>query len=236
MGVHRLIESDFTLGTLTWPEAGERNNSLLAVPIGSTEQHGPHLPLDTDARIAAALASALAHRRSDVIVAPVIAYGASEEHAGFPGTLSIGATVLERLIVELVRSAAHTFSGVVLISGHGGNCEPVHRAVDSLCGEGHRAMAWFPRYSDGDAHAGRIETSIMLALAPHLVKLELAAAGNTMPLLDLIHLLRRDGVRAHSENGVIGDPTGASALEGQLILRRLSEDLYSAVEAKFGPS
>src|SRR5690242_17460674 len=97
---------------LTWPEAGEHASAadaLLAVPVGSTEQHGPHLPLSTDTDLAVALCAGLAGRRSGVLVAPAIPYGSSGEHAGFPGTLSIGQRALELLIVELCRSATATF-------------------------------------------------------------------------------------------------------------------------------
>src|SRR5204863_3759592 len=139
--------------------------ALLMVPLGSTEQHGPHLPFTTDADIATALAERVAARRDDVIVAPALAYGSSGEHAGFAGTLSIGAAALELVVVELVRSA-DAFAGVVLVSGHGGNAAPLAAAVATLEGEGRRVLAWSPRVEGGDAHAGRTETSMMLALGP----------------------------------------------------------------------
>ena len=78
------------LGTLSWPDLDPQRGLLLAVPLGSCEQHGPHLPLDTDTRIAVALADRLAARHAQVVVAPAVAFGSSGEHAGFPGTLSIG--------------------------------------------------------------------------------------------------------------------------------------------------
>jgi len=98
-------------------------HSVLAVPLGSLEQHGPHLPLDTDTRIAGAIASGLAARCGGVAVsvAPAVAYGASGEHAAFPGTLLIGHAVLADLLVELVRSARGSFAGVVFVNAHGGN-------------------------------------------------------------------------------------------------------------------
>src|SRR4030081_1452778 len=101
------------LATLTWRQAHAlaSRGPLLAVPLGSTEQHGPHLPLDTDTRIATALAAGLARRRDDGVVAPALPYGASGEHAGFPGTLSVGTPALELLLVELVRSASDLCRG-----------------------------------------------------------------------------------------------------------------------------
>jgi creatinine amidohydrolase len=106
------------LDDLTWPEAAEYadRGCLLAVPLGSTEQHGPHLPLSTDADVAVALCGALAVARADVIVAPAIGYGASGEHAGFAGTLSIGQEALELLLVELGRSASETFRRMLLVN------------------------------------------------------------------------------------------------------------------------
>src|SRR5258708_30811265 len=96
---------------LTWPEGGERAAAgvILAVPVGATEQHGPHLPLSTDTVIAVALCTRLAALRPDVLVAPAIPYGSSGEHAGFPGTMSIRQAALELLIVELCPSATDTF-------------------------------------------------------------------------------------------------------------------------------
>jgi creatinine amidohydrolase len=202
---------------------------ILAVPLGSTEQHGPHLPLDTDTRIAVALASRLAAARDDVVVAPALAYGSSGEHAGFPGTLSIGQDALELVIVELVRSADAYAGGVVLVNGHGGNVAPLVRAARTLAGEGRRVLAWSPTLPPGgDLHAGHTETSIVLALDPDAVRLDLAEPGATD--VDLARL-RAGGVRAVSPNGVLGDPTGASAGEGRTLLDTMAADLVSAVAA-----
>src|SRR5205807_5160572 len=94
------------LGDARWTELTDRvSESLLVVPLGSTEQHGPHLPLSTDTDIAVALAERLAARRPHVVVAPALPYGSSGEHAGFAGTLSIGQAALEHVVIELVRSA-----------------------------------------------------------------------------------------------------------------------------------
>jgi creatinine amidohydrolase len=204
--------------------------SVLAVPIGSTEQHGPHLPLATDTEVAVTLADRLAAARGDVLVAPPLPYGSAGEHAAFPGTLSIGAAALEHVLVELVRSA-DAFAGVVLVSGHGGNAAPLAAAVATLRSEGRSVLAWTPRIPGGDAHAGRTETSLLLALAPAQVRLEAAEPGDTRPLAAVIGELRRSGVAAVSPNGVLGDPTGASAEEGRRILDTLADDLVAAVRA-----
>lgn len=204
------------LAALTWPEVADRS-PVLAVPVGATEQHGPHLPLSTDTDIAVALADGLAQRVPGVVAAPPVAYGSSGEHQGFAGTLSIGQEAVELLLVELVRSAGASFPRVVLVSAHGGNAEPLVRATRRLRQEGRDVLAWSPGWG-GDAHAGRTETSVMLALAPDLVRLDRAEAGNTAPLERLLPELRRAGVRAVTPNGVLGDPRGASAEEGAALL------------------
>jgi creatinine amidohydrolase len=225
------------LGDLTWPEA-ERlagAGAVLAVPVGSTEQHGPHLPLSTDTDVAAALATRLAARRGNVIVAPRVAYGSSGEHAGFAGTISIGQEALELMLVELGRSAAETFAHLLIISAHGGNAEPVARAAARLRNESRDVLLWSPGGRPNppvavtDSHAGRSETSIQLALDPGRVRADLAEPGNLMPITELLPMLRAAGVRAASPNGVLGDPVGASAAEGAELLGRLEADLAAAV-------
>jgi mycofactocin precursor peptide peptidase len=218
------------LGSLTWPEVAARREVLLAVPVGSTEQHGPHLPLSTDTDVAVALAGRLAARRSDVLVAPALPYGSSGEHDGFAGTLSIGAAATELVLVELGRSALPgTVRRMLLVSAHGGNAGPVTAAVRLLRSEGRDVRAWAPRWP-GDAHAGRTETSVQLALDASRVRSGSVAAGNTAALTDLLPALRAGGVRAVSPNGVLGDPSGASAAEGSRLLDAAADDLVTFVD------
>lgn len=220
------------LGRTTWTDHWKpARRALLAVPVGSCEQHGPHLPLDTDSRIAVALAESLADKydEGDVLVTPALAISASGEHTAFPGTLSLGTDVFEQVVVELVRSADWS-AGVVLVNGHGGNHGPVERAVQLLRAEGRRVLSWWPRVNGGDAHAGETETSMMLAIAPQLVHMDRAEVGVTAPIADLVDELRAGGVRAVSRNGVLGDPLRASASHGRTILTRLSIDLVAAVD------
>jgi creatinine amidohydrolase len=216
------------LADLSWPTVAARAaSSLLAVPVGSTEQHGPHLALSTDTDIACCLCDRLAQRRSDVLVAPPIHYGSAGEHAGFAGTLSIGAAVTEELLVELGRSA-DAFAGVVFVSAHGGNAGPVRAAVTRLCSESRRVRAWMPIPVEGhDAHAGYTETSVLLAVRPQAVEPASAETGCTEPLDSILPVLRTRGVAAVSPNGVLGDPAGASADEGERILSRWSDLLVA---------
>jgi creatinine amidohydrolase len=212
------------LSSMTSPEVSAAGARVLLVPVGSLEQHGPHLPLDTDTRIAVALAGALAEARTDVLVAPAIAVGSSGEHEGFAGTLSIGTDVLNLVLMELVRSN-RDFAHVVFVNGHGGNLDAMQRATAQLDAEGHSVFAFSPSVPGGDAHAGRTETSLMLHLDPSVVRLDLAAVGATEPLGELLPLMRTGGVRAVSPNGVLGDPTGASAEEGAELFAMLVADL-----------
>ncbi|MFE4413267.1 mycofactocin biosynthesis peptidyl-dipeptidase MftE [Streptomyces sp. NPDC056821] len=155
----------------------------------------------------------------------------SGEHQGFPGTLSIGQEAVELFLVELVRSAALTFRQVMLVSAHGGNAQPVTRAVRRLRSEGRNVLAWAPRWG-GDAHAGRTGTSVMRALTPDQVRLDAALPGNTTPIQDLLPQLRESGLSLVTSNGVLGDPASAHAEEGETLLQRAAADLTEMVNSQ----
>jgi mycofactocin system creatininase family protein len=229
------------LGDATWRDVGAATKvgrsidgvltPVLLIPVGSTEQHGPHLPLSTDTLIAEEIAGRAVHMTDGLMVGPTISVSSSGEHAGFPGTLSIGETVMANLVLELARSADWA-AGVVFVNGHGGNHSAVTRAVTRLTGEGRNALAWWPKWpqrNDGgprDLHAGRIETSLMLAIDPGLVRFELAEAGPDASIDEL----RERGVKAVSPSGVLGDPRDASGGEGERFINMFVEDLVHEVE------
>ncbi len=220
------------LADLTWPAVGALVGpaTVLAIPLGATEQHGPHLPGSVDTDLAVALCAGLAAAAEDVLVAPALPYGASGEHAAFPGTLSIGHEALLRILLELGRSATDTVAHVLFVSAHGGNGESVRAAVARLRAEG-RDVAYFePRWA-GEPHAGRTETSMLLALDPVRVRMDLAEAGETLPLAELMPRLRAEGVRGVSPSGVLGDPRGATAEEGAALLECLIADLVAHLAA-----
>ncbi|WP_424807912.1 mycofactocin biosynthesis peptidyl-dipeptidase MftE [Rhodococcus sp. 27YEA15] len=198
----------------------------VVVPVGSFEQHGPHLPMNTDTRIA----SAVAHALPGVLIAPALEYGASGEHEGFPGTISIGAEVMEAVIVEFGRSAFHWAPRVLFVNGHGGNGPALAKAVALLRYEG-RDAAWAPCAVPGaDAHAGHTETSLLLHLEPECVNLDVAEMGNTSPIAELMPRLRAGGMAAVTENGILGDPLGATAHGGALIFGELVQRVSDGLD------
>jgi mycofactocin system creatininase family protein len=214
-----------------WPVVEAATRRLLVIPVGSLEQHGPHLPLDTDTRIAAAVARRACADRPGVALAPPVAIGASGEHAAFPGTLSIGTDALALCLTELGRHASLDWPATLLVNGHGGNADAIEIATARLRAEGRACLVWHCEPGDhGDAHAGRAETSLMLALAPGEVRVAEAERGDVRPLAEIMPLLREHGVRAVSANGVLGDPAGASAAEGNWLLAQLTRGLSQAID------
>ncbi|MHB8190335.1 MAG: mycofactocin biosynthesis peptidyl-dipeptidase MftE [Ferrimicrobium sp.] len=229
------------LGALSSRKVAERaSHTTLVVPIGSLEQHGPHLPIDTDTRITNALVAELERQRGEaILVAPTIAISASDEHRSFCGTLSIGTGLLGAVVAEIVR-AAKDFHAVLLVSAHGGNAGALRDQGVAFwlprvailqeaarrweLGDSVRGM-WAP-----DAHAGRTETSIMMAIAPSLVHPLGDLAGYVGDLGLVSGALIQDGVGAVSLNGVLGDPTGANQEEGLAILAAFSEDLVATFD------
>jgi mycofactocin system creatininase family protein len=192
----------------------------LVIPVGSTEQHGPHLPLDTDTRIAAAVARGVAERLAEAdhdagwMLAPPIGYGASGEHEGFPGTVSIGTSALRLLLVEFGRSATSWANQLVFVNGHGGNVEALAGAAALLRYE-ERDVGWCSCGVDNaDAHAGHTETSVLLHISPEVVLLEERVPGNSAPLAELLPAMRSGGVAAVSELGILGDPMTATPDDG----------------------
>jgi mycofactocin system creatininase family protein len=210
------------LAALTWDTVPAA--PTLLVPIGSCEQHGPHLPIATDTLVAIAVSETAARLVRGVLVAPAVAVSASGEHQGFAGTLSIGTDAMASVLVELVRSAGWA-RHVVLVNGHGGNADAVSRALPVLTAERRPATAWWPdlrgHVPPGDLHAGRAETSLVLAIRPDLVRGDAAVAGPSPTIAALVER----GVRELSPTGVLGDPTGASAAEGARLLDLLAGQL-----------
>ena len=209
---------------------GNTASAILVIPVGSWEQHGPHLPFDTDTRIAVALGSTLVQNLPDAHLGPPVTVSASGEHAGFPGTLSIGTEATAQVLIEIARSATWA-TGLVFVNGHGGNHDAVHLARRVCTDEQRPVLFWSPPLEDDrDTHAGHVETSVMLAIAPELVDTDQLELGCQIPLGELLPHMRISGVLGVSPNGILGDPRHANAVDGQRFFTTWSHCLRTAVD------
>jgi len=212
------------MGSATSAEIAE-SRPILLLPLGAWEQHGPHLPLDTDTIIVTrVIADVLRHEdlhTVNVMTAPALSITASDEHQGFPGTLSTGTQALKDSVVAICRSASWA-QGVCIVNGHGGNADALLAITSALTYEKITHSIWsLPSYTGGDMHAGRTETSLLLHIAPHEVRTNVIARGATQDT-GLVEAMRTGGVQAVSENGIIGDASTATAAHGKAVL-----DLYT---------
>jgi creatinine amidohydrolase len=220
-----LLPADTTL------DERERAATVALLPIGSFEQHGPHLPLTTDTVVAATLAREIA-AAYPVRRLPPITISCSHEHAAWPGTVSISATTLAAIVRDVAASVHRAgVTSLVLVNGHGGNYVLGNLVQEASLGA--LRMALFPGELDWDAardtaglatsalsdmHAGELETSILLHSHPHLVTPRFEQSDWLAD--DRRHLLSR-GLQAYTESGVVGRPSLASARKGQDLLASL---------------
>ena len=202
---------------------------VLLLPLGSFEQHGPHLPLDTDTIIIDAVIAQALHdsqlKADSFMVAPTIAISASDEHAGFPGTLSTGSAALTDSVVAICRSASWA-QGVCIVNGHGGNADALASISSALTHEKIRHSMWsLPSYDGADMHAGHTETSVMLHIAPAKVQTDRIERGTVGDASSLVAQMRTNGVVGVSTNGVLGDPTTATSEHGIAVMKLYSSRL-----------
>ena len=202
---------------------------ILLLPLGSFEQHGPHLPFDTDTIIIDSVIE-LALREAQIdtaafVLAPTIAISASDEHAGFHGTLSTGTDALVASVVAICRSASWA-QGACIVNGHGGNADALTQITSALTHEEINHSIWsLPSYEGSDMHAGHTETSLMLHIAPDKVLTDRIEKGTTGNAPELIATMREKGVAGVSENGVLGDPTTATKEHGVAVMKLYSSHL-----------
>jgi creatinine amidohydrolase len=232
---------------MNWPdikEKLEKGYTTAVFAIGSTEQHGPHLPLITDSMIGDAVALKVAEKLGNALQAPTIRVGLSEHHLAFPGTISLKSETLKAVINDFVDSLkGHGFKTMILLPSHGGNFATIGKVVEELQTKhpdlkivGFTDLQAFVdamiAYSeefgvtayDAGAHAGESETSFILALAGHLVQKDRYAPGYLGPLGEKeVNIIFEQGMPALSEKGVLGDPTTASAEKGEVYIEKLAD-------------
>ena len=223
----------------TWAEAGKMltDQSVCVLPCGAMEQHGPHLPLGTDTIIARALAARLAEacgERLPWVCLPTLAYGISPEHLAFSGTLSLSREAFCAVVRSIASSLAeHGVRRLVLLNAHGGNSDALGSILRELREEIgltvilldiYRSRALGSATGRQDWHAGRLETSLYMALSSAVVDVpapEPSFEPRAWSQAEMVKLpWRSDEI---SPSGIIGDPSGATAELG----RHLVEDLIA---------
>lgn len=239
---------------LTWPAMKRlaEANAVALLPVGSTEAHGPHLPLSVDVVIAEEVCKRVAMRlyaRGErAVIFPPVSYGLTDFANGFAGTVSVGAAAIENFLSDvLVGVAKHGFRRIGVLNHH---LEPAHFAVVHAAAKSaaqksgagivvpdHRKKPHSPRlgveFTQGGSHAGRYETSLMLAAAKHLVDEQ---ARMALPDLEVnLPALIKSGAKNFEECGghdaYLGSPKSATAEEGEALLNVLAELSEAAVLA-----
>ncbi|RCU47359.1 creatininase family protein [Haloplanus salinus] len=225
------------LSDVTWTDVRDADADLALLPVGSTEQHGPHAPLGTDALHAETVAEAGADRHDDTVaVAPTIPVGVAEEHRRFDGTLWVSPDTFRRYVRDVVGSLAHHgMDRVVVVNGHGGNV-PALGEVTATVSRHDDAYAvpftWFEAVGDRSSemgHGGPLETALLRATHPELVRedrIDEARAGASDGWGDWVSStnLAHDSAE-FTENGVVGDPGTGGAELGDELLERAAEAL-----------
>ncbi len=245
-------KDSFLLAEMTWPEAQTRLKEvdIALLPVGSMEQHGPHLPLDTDAFDAGYLARRVAEGCAPPkpLVLPLIPYGVSYHHEDFSGTMSISPKTLSQLVYEIGMSAArHGITKLVIINGHGGNIPALQFAAQMINRDAHifscvetgetseKEIAELTE-THNDVHAGEVETSTALANRPHLVKLDRAKKFIPQFSSKYLNFSSKRSVEWYariakiSPTGVLGDPTKATREKGEKMWAAMIKHLIEFVE------
>jgi creatinine amidohydrolase/Fe(II)-dependent formamide hydrolase-like protein len=249
---HSMEKRSHVLADLSWPEAKKRFKEVdvVLLPVGATEQHGPHLPLDVDSFDAEYLALRVAEecREPRPLVLPLIPYGVSYHHDDFSGTLSVSPETLSRLVHEVgIAVARHGITKLIIINGHGGNAPSLHFAAQMINRDAHIFVAVDTgetsdsdvesmAHTLSDVHAGEIETSMTLAIRPHLVNMD--KASKEVPdfssrYLDFhshqsVNWFAR--TRKISDSGVMGDATRGEQEKGRKMWRVMIDHLVAFVE------
>jgi len=244
--------TEYRYNRLTWVEMNEAiaSQKVILLPTGSTEQHGPHLPLDVDVFLAETVCLEVGRRAADrVLVLPPVSYGLNLHHIDFPGTIHIEPEVFIAFCLNITKSVAyHGFKKILLVNGHGSNTPLVDLvarktvlSTESLCAALNYyslAVEAFEQVKETPvmAHADEFETSLYLYLAGDRVRMDLAEAGNDVVGRYLSSDSTSPYVRFNdfwgrwTQRGVHGDPTKATAEKGQLIFETAVTRLIEIVD------
>lgn len=241
----------FDLAQLTWEEVRDldRARTLVILPVGAIEAHGPHLPLDTDVVIATAMARAGARRlaaRHAVLILPALAYTVAGFAAAFQGTLSISGVTVTAVIVDLARSLSD--QGFRLLAIANAHLDPEHLTALNeavrVAGANRLLPIVFPdltrrpwgsrlgeEFKSGACHAGQFESSIVLSEEPESVRDQIreSLAPNPKSLSEAIKAGKRTFEEAGGPRAYFGDPAAASAEEGTHLVDALGGILEEAV-------
>jgi creatinine amidohydrolase len=254
------VVTRFRYGELTWPEmrAAIARQPVVLLPFGTVEDHGPHLPINTDNVIVEAICLEAARRApEEMLVMPLVAYGLNEHHMDFPGTISVDMQTLLAFVSDVAISVArHGFTHLLIVNGHGSNApiaDLVARRVvletSAICGAMSPNAAIDPTLAEptlsemrrsgpgGVAHAGEYETAMMLHLRPDLVQMDKAVREIGQLKLEYFNwdypepsiLAWQDWWSRMSETGVCGDPTVATAEFGRMLFETTVENLVRFV-------
>lgn len=251
------MKDTILLEEMTWPEVAEAITSgrtTVVVAVGAVEQHGPHLPLLVDAVRGDRLAVEVATRLGGALVAPTIRVGCSEHHMSFPGTITLRRNTLEAICLDYAVSLArHGFTRICFVPSHGGNFGPLAEMLADLraaVAPGCRVDAYtdlvgFMEFWQAGVrahapdlvervggHADIAETSEMLCLRPDLVRQDKVAVGHVQKFDDeLMGRVFREGFRAITPNGILGDARGATAEMGETCIANAADGIVAALEA-----
>lgn len=250
------LDANIQLELMTFEDvrgALDRGCRTVLIPCGAIEQHGPHLPLCMDSDHAEALALTVAARLGHTVVAPAIRVGCSAHHMAFPGTISLQAETFEAVCRDYCRSLAHHgFERLLLFSGHIGNFPALQdmlpRLNEAVAGRAGveaftDASLWLRRWeaavadAGGDpahvgGHADIAETSLMMVLRPDSVRAGRLVPGHIGALSpEQLAQMWANGIASVSDNGILGDPRGASAAIGRRCLDGIADLLVSAFAA-----
>ena len=232
------------LEEMSWPQikaAMEAGYKTVLIAAGSIEQHGPHLPEGTDSMLGYSFGEGVARELGNTLVAPTIRPGLSEHHMAFPGSLTLRPSTFMALMEDYVDCyIRHGFENIIILPTHGGNFNAVDEFIAGapkkypntkiVCGFDFEIMTKLSAHSAKEsefppnvagAHAGATETSSMLHFYPHLVDMSVAEEGFVGDFSEVRDEMFKNGMKAITKNGILGDARPANVEHGRKSAERL---------------